>query len=119
MRETPWAIFLTWIIAIKWEFGLAEYRESTTTAASQGIMWFASCWDDLGRFHQPIQRSLLQDRLGALTNHSLLAHTRRASKPVLLSTGMSTLDEIDLAVKPSAFRDLVIMHAVSNLSSSL
>ena len=40
----------------------------------------------------------LQDRLGRLTDDALLSTRRRQGRPVILSTGMSTLDEIDAAV---------------------
>lgn len=53
---------------------------------------------------------------GDLTNTPLLAHIARKGKPVLLSTGMSTLDEVQTAVQTirnAGGRQLVLLHCVS------
>lgn len=114
MRETPWGYISYMDYRYKVEFGLAEYREIDNYCREQGITWFASCWDEpsvdfILQFNVPCYKIAS----ATLTNDGLLRQTRRAGKPVLLSTGMSTLDEIDLAVKTLGLQDLVLMHAVS------
>jgi N-acetylneuraminate synthase/N,N'-diacetyllegionaminate synthase len=54
---------------------------------------------------------------GEVTNHPLLAHIARKKKPVILSTGMSTLQEVREAVavlKKNGARELVVLHCVSS-----
>jgi N-acetylneuraminate synthase len=114
MRETPWGYISYMDYRYKVEFGLEQYQEIDSYCREQGIIWFASCWDEpsvdfIKRFNVPCYKIAS----ATLTNHSLLKHTRTAGKPVLLSTGMSTLDEIDQAVAAIGSQELVLMHAVS------
>jgi N-acetylneuraminate synthase len=49
----------------------------------------------------------------SLTDDALLRQTRATGKPLILSTGMSTLDEIDHAVDVLGKDNLVLLHACS------
>src|SRR6185437_5643674 len=49
----------------------------------------------------------------SLTDDRLLRHTRRTGKPVILSTGMSTLEEIDHAIHVLGKENLIVLHACS------
>ena len=49
----------------------------------------------------------------SLTDDNLLRHTRATGKPLILSTGMSTIEEIDHAVEVLGRDDLVLMHTTS------
>jgi N-acetylneuraminate synthase len=49
----------------------------------------------------------------SLTDDNLLRHTRSKGKPVILSTGMSTIEEIDHAVEVLGREDLILLHACS------
>ena len=49
----------------------------------------------------------------SLTDDNLLRHTRSKGKPIILSTGMSTLEQIDHAVEVLGTQDLVLLHACS------
>jgi N-acetylneuraminate synthase len=49
----------------------------------------------------------------SLTDYNLLRHVRRTGKPVIISTGMSTMDEIKRGVKVVGAENLVIMHCTS------
>jgi N-acetylneuraminate synthase len=114
MRETPWGYISYMDYRNKVEFGQAEYQEIDRYCREQGIIWFASCWDEpsvdfVRQFNAPCYKVAS----ATLTNLSLLKHTRGAGKPILLSTGMSTLDDIDRAVGALGLEDLVILHAVS------
>ncbi len=114
MRETPWGYISYMDYRQKVELGLAAYQQIDSYCREQGIIWFASCWDEpsvdfIRQFNVPCYKIAS----ATLTNHSLLKHTRTPVRPVLLSTGMSTLDEIDQAVAVLGLRDLIVMHAVS------
>ena len=96
------------------EFGREQYEEIDAYCKSLNICWFASCWDErsvdfIARFDVPC----FKIASACLTDDDLLRYTRAAGKPVILSTGMSTLEEIDHAVEVLGDRDLVLLHACS------
>jgi N-acetylneuraminate synthase len=96
------------------EFGLEEYEEINRYCREVKIDWFASCWDEasvdfIARFQVPC----FKVASASLTDDKLLRHTRKVGKPILLSTGMSTLNEVDHAVEVLGKQDLVLLHACS------
>lgn len=96
------------------EFGREQYEEIDAYCKSLNICWFASCWDErsvdfIARFDVPC----FKIASACLTDDDLLRYTRAPGKPVILSTGMSTLEEIDHAVEVLGSRDLVLLHACS------
>jgi N-acetylneuraminate synthase len=96
------------------EFGEKEYAEIDSYCKVIGIKWFASCWDEasvdfIDRFNPPCYKIAS----ASLTDDGLLKHTRSKGKPVILSTGMSTLEEIDHAVEVLGKKDLIIMQSTS------
>jgi N-acetylneuraminate synthase len=114
MRETPWGYISYMEYREKVEFGQAEYEEIDRYCQDQGVLWFASCWDEpsvdfLERFRPPCYKIAS----ASLTNDSLLKHTRATGRPLLLSTGMSSLSQIDHAVEVLGKDNLILLHAVS------
>lgn len=96
------------------EFGLNEYREIDEYCKSYGIIWFASCWDEGSvDFMRGFQPPCFKIASASLTDDALLRHHRKCGVPIILSTGMSTLEEIDHAVDLLGQDDLVIMHCNS------
>jgi N-acetylneuraminate synthase len=96
------------------EFGEEEYQEVDRYCREKKIPWFASCWDEasvdfIDRFDPPCYKIAS----ASLTDDDLLRHTRAKGKPVILSTGMSTLEQIDHAVEVLGKQDLVILHSTS------
>jgi N-acetylneuraminate synthase len=98
------------------EFGLPEYREIDCYARDNQIHWFASCWDKhsvdfIDQFDVPCYKIAS----ACLTDDDLLTYTRAKAKdrPIILSTGMSTLEQIDHAVEVLGKQNLVILHATS------
>jgi N-acetylneuraminate synthase len=96
------------------EFELEEYREIDRYCREVKIDWFASCWDEasvdfIAQFHVPC----FKIASASLTDDNLLLHTRKVGKPVLLSTGMSTLKEVDHAVEVLGKQELILLHACS------
>jgi N-acetylneuraminate synthase len=114
MRETPWGYITYLEYRRKVEFGEAEYREIDRYCKKRNIPWFASVWDEpsvdfLERFHTPAYKI----PSAALTDHNLLRHLRKTGKPLILSTGMSTIEQIKVAVDVLSSEDLIITHATS------
>jgi N-acetylneuraminate synthase len=96
------------------EFGIDEYREIDAFCKASKMPWFASCWDEasvdfIAQFDVPC----FKIASASLTDDNLLRHTRATGKPIILSTGMSTIAEVDHAVSVLGTENLVILHACS------
>jgi N-acetylneuraminate synthase len=96
------------------EFGQEEYREIDRYCKERKITWFASCWDEASvDFIAQFKVPCFKIASASLTDDNLLRHTRAKGRPILLSTGMSTLDQIDHAVDLLGKKDLVVLHTTS------
>lgn len=96
------------------EFGLKEYKEIDEYCKKKNILWFASCWDEesvdfIDQFNPPCYKIAS----ASLIDDSLLRHIRTKTKPVILSTGMSTSHQVSHAVKVLGRENLIILHTVS------
>lgn len=101
------------------EFGLEQYREIDAFCRETGIPWFASCWDEGAvDFMEQFAPPCYKIASASLTDDALLRYHRGTGRPLILSTGMSTLDEIDHAVEVLGTGDLVILHATSTYPSN-
>jgi len=100
------------------EFGLEQYREIDRYCKELDIAWFASCWDEASvDFMEQFKPPCYKIASASLTDDNLLRHHRKKGKPILLSTGMSTLEEVDHAVEVLGTKDLVILQATSTYPS--
>jgi len=102
------------------EFGKAQYQEIDRHCREKSIMWFASCWDEasvdfIEKFNPPCYKIAS----ASLTDDDLLRHHRKYGRPLLLSTGMSTLAQVDHAVEVLGKDDLVLLHTNSTYPSKL
>jgi len=96
------------------EFGLDEYRDIDAYCKAVKIPWFFSCWDeDSVDFAENFDLPCYKIASASLTDDRLLKHTRATGKPIVLSTGMSTLEEIDHAVDVLGKDNLMLLHACS------
>jgi N-acetylneuraminate synthase len=96
------------------EFDESAYREIARHCAERGIMWFASCWDEASvDFIEAFDPPCYKIASPSLTDDRLLAYTRAQGKPIIMATGMSTLEQIDHAVDILGTEQLVILHACS------
>ena len=101
------------------EFGEEEYREIDNYCRQHGIMWFASCWDERSAdFMQKFDVPCYKIASASLTDDNLLKHIRAKGKPVLLSTGMSTMEQIRHAVDVLGEDDLILYHCTSTYPSN-
>jgi len=113
-RETPWGILSYLEYRKKIEFGAEEYARIDVFCKQQNLEWFASCWDEesvafMDRFEPPCYKVAS----ATLTDDSLLRCLKERNKPVILSTGMSTLEEVDHAVNILGTQGLILLHSVS------
>jgi len=114
MRETPWGYISYIEYRRKMEFQQAEYDEIDRYCKELGIDWFASVWDEPSvSFLEAYNPICYKVPSASLTDHSLLRCLRDTGRPVILSTGMSTMEQIREAVKQLDMDKLVITHATS------
>jgi N-acetylneuraminate synthase len=96
------------------EFDAGQYKIIDDYCREHGIDWFASCWDEQSvDFIEKLKPVCYKIASATLTDDGLLRHHRKTGRPLILSTGMSTLEEVDHAVEVLGTRDLVIMHCTS------
>jgi N-acetylneuraminate synthase len=114
-RDTPWGR-LTYIdYRRKMEFGPREYAEIDRHCRERRILWFASCWDEESvDFMESFQPPCYKVASASLTDTPLLEKMRATGRPLILSTGMSTTEEIAAAVEAIGRKDLLIAHATSS-----
>ena len=101
------------------ELSLNDYKQIDEYCKQKKIMWFASCWDEgsvdfIDQFNPPCYKIAS----ASLTNDKLLEYTKSKGKPILLSTGMSTMDEIEHAVEILGEENLVIYHCTATYPSN-
>ncbi|WP_157007839.1 N-acetylneuraminate synthase family protein [Agromyces laixinhei] len=114
-RETPWGTMSYLDYRRRVEFGEPEYLEIASYAMRSGIDWFASPWDVPSvEFLEGLDVVAHKVASASVTDLALLEAIAQTGKPVILSTGMSTLDEIDCAVETLGTDRLVMLHATSS-----
>lgn len=96
------------------EFGEKQYEQIDAYCRKKEIPWFASCWDEAAvDFIDVYDPPCYKIASASLTDDALLKHTRAKGKPIMLSTGMSSHDEIHHAVQVLGKDDLILLHSCS------
>lgn len=114
MRETPWGYITYLDYRYKVEFDKDGYTEIDRYCREIGIPWFASVWDEPSvDFMEHFDTPAYKVPSASLTDHSLLRKIRSTIRPVILSTGMSTMEQIQASIEVLGLQDLVITHATS------
>lgn len=113
-RDTPWGRMTYIDYRHKVEFGKNEYAEIDQYCKEVGMMWFASCWDEEAvDFIEQFNPQLYKTASASLTDFSLLEKHKKLNKPVMISTGMSTMEQIEKTVSFMDQNNLLIAHATS------
>jgi len=115
MRNTPWGYISYLDYRYKVEFGQAEYQQIDDYCQQLEIDWLASSWDApslafIDAFNPPAHKV----PSALLTDHELLRAIKQTGRPVILSTGMSTMEEIHGAVAILGKDNLLICHTTSS-----
>ncbi|MFA5882570.1 MAG: N-acetylneuraminate synthase family protein [Acidimicrobiia bacterium] len=113
-RETPWGRMSYLAYRERIEFGEAEFRALDDRCRARGIPWFASCWDEpsiefVERFEPPCYKVAS----ASITDEALVRRTAATGRPTILSTGMSSMDEIRAAVAMVPADRLLLAHSTS------
>ena len=100
------------------EFGQEQFDAINEYCKQHNILWFTSCWDEGAvDFVEPYQPPCYKIASASLTDDGLLKHHRATGRPIILSTGMSSLEEIDHAVEVLGKDNLIILHCTSTYPS--
>jgi N-acetylneuraminate synthase len=114
-RESPWGT-TTKEQKYGLEFGIKEYKEIDSYCKKKNIEWFASAWDlnSLG-FLDSFDLKYNKIASAMIVDEFFLLNVAKKKKYTFISTGMSTIQNIDKAVK--IFREnncpFELMHTVS------
>ncbi|MEP6495368.1 MAG: N-acetylneuraminate synthase family protein [bacterium] len=113
-RDTPWGRITYLEYRHRIEFNFAQYAEIDRYCRDRGIAWTASCWDGpsvecISAFDVPF----IKVASATITDHTLLRHIMSQGVPVMLSSGMSTQEEIDAAAAVVEPAQLLLAHSTS------
>jgi N-acetylneuraminate synthase len=119
MRETPWGKMTYLEYKYKVEFGDSEYNEIDQYCKQKGIDWSASPWDlDSLDFLNKYNLSFIKIPSALLNNLDLISESAKTAKKLILSTGMSTIEEVDSAVEAikasNSNCDFALLHCNSS-----
>ena len=115
MRSTPWGEMTYLEYRHRVEFGDDAYRSIDEYCRSKGIAWFASPWDQESvDFLEAFDPPAYKVASATLTDATLLKAVASTGRTVVLSTGMSSLSQIDRAVDILGIDRLLITHCTSS-----
>jgi N-acetylneuraminate synthase len=114
MRETPWGYITYLEYRHKVEFNEDQYCEIEKYCQQKGITWLVSVWDQPSvDFMEKFDTPAYKVPSASLTDSNLIRKARATGKPLILSTGMSTMEQIHQGVKVAGEKDLILMHCTS------
>jgi N-acetylneuraminate synthase len=114
MRETPWGYITYLEYRYKVEFGAEQYAEIDRYCKSKGIAWLVSVWDQPSvDFMEQFDTPAYKIPSASLTDFGLIRRARATGKPLILSSGMSTMEQIRKGLEIAGEENLVLMHCTS------
>lgn len=117
LRDTPWGKMTYLDYRYKVEFGKKEYDYIDAYCKEKPILWSGSAWDLPSLdFLLSYQVPFIKIPSAKMVDKDMLIKAGKSGKPVLLSTGMSTVEEIDGAVQlleKHAHGNFILMHTNS------
>jgi N-acetylneuraminate synthase len=114
-RDTPWGRMTYIEYRHKVEFSRKQFEEIVEYCKKKNIIWFSSCWDEKSvDFIESFDPLLYKLASASLTDEDLLIKHKSLNKPLIMSTGMSTLKEINNAVEIFGTKNLLLAHSTSS-----
>jgi N-acetylneuraminate synthase len=114
-RDTPWGIMTYLEYRERVELGKDAYDEIDRYCREKKVDWFASPWDepsvDFLERYEPVCYKIAS---ASVTDMPLLRRIAATRRPVILSTGMSTIEQIDTAVEVLGNDRLLVAHSTSS-----
>jgi len=100
------------------ELSAEAHRELLAYSRQHGILFMSTPFgEDSADLLDELGIAVFKIPSGEITNLPFLTHVARKGKPMIISTGMATLGEVETAmgvVRDAGARDLVLLHCVSN-----
>lgn len=119
-RDTPWGRITYIEYRHKVEFTRDQYAEINNYCKQKGIDWFASPWDEEAlEFLEEFEPVVYKLASASLTDEDLLRKMKSTGRPIMLSTGMSTMEEIEEAVNILGIDNLLIAQSTSTYPCKL
>lgn len=119
-RETPWGRMSYIEYRHKVEFNEDEYGVIDKYCKEKGIDWFASPWDEHAvDFIKNFNPVCIKFASATLTDRNLLQKVKDTGLPMMLSTGMSSLEQVDKAVEILGKDNLMIAQSTSTYPCKL
>ena len=114
-RDTPWGRMTYIDYRHKIEFGAKEFGIIDKYCRERGILWFASAWDvPAVQFMEQFEPPCYKAASASLTDIELLKAMKATGRPLIISTGMSTMQEIESAVEQIGQDNLCVAHSTSS-----
>jgi N-acetylneuraminate synthase len=102
------------------EFDTAAYDRIDDYCRDKRMIWFASCWDQGSvDFMEQYEPAAYKIASASLTDDALLRHHRKTGRPLIVSTGMSTIEQVDHAVDVMGTDNLILLHTTSAYPAKL
>ena len=117
IRDTPWRRISYIEYKYKVEFGQKEYKYIDKYCKEKPVDWTASVWDiDSLNFLTQFDIPFIKISSAKITNDELIIEAAKTQIPLCISTGMSTVEEIDKAVNLAKKygKPPVVMHCNSS-----
>lgn len=96
------------------EFEKEQYDQIDQYCKEKDITWFVSPWDEKSvDFAEQYNPPCYKIASASLTDDDLLQHIRSMGRPIILSTGMSTLEQVDHALEILGKKNLILLHTCS------
>lgn len=114
-RQTPWGEMTYIDYKHKIEFEKEQYDEIDKYCKQKNISWFASVWDQPSVDFMKNYADITKIGSALITNLDLCKYARKNNKKLIISTGMSTEEEIEQSIllcNPD-----VVMHTNSTYPS--
>ena len=115
IRDTPWGQITYLDYRYQIEFGEEEFLEIDRYCKEKNIIWFSSCWDkDSVDFMEQFNPPCYKISSACFLDRELLLYVRSKKRPILLSTGMVTMEQIKIGLDLIKKNDLVLLHSTSS-----
>ena len=115
-RDTPWGRMTYIDYRHKVEFDKDDYAQIDAHCKAKGIDWTVSCWDEqaVAFMEEHFDVAFYKAASASLTDLDLLRGMVGTGKPLMISSGMSTLEEITTAVNTLGQDRLLLAHSTSS-----
>lgn len=119
-RDTPWGRMTYIDYRHKVEFSAEEYGEIDRYCKEKGIHWFASPWDEEAvDFLEQFNPVVYKMASASLTDNTLLDKVKSTGRPIMLSTGMSTMEQVEKAIALTGTDNLLLAQSTSTYPCKL